>query len=62
MKKMLAKQKVHQGKITDLGTKMLSIAEITLNEIERLHIDKYIWKVRDNVKTIRFLAFILGRI
>ena len=64
---------------------MVSIAQTTLKEIERLQkdfvnnnkrrerltqcmmhmqviIDKFIWKVSDNANTIRFLAFILGRV
>ena len=82
---MLTKQKVNKGKITALGTQMVSIAWMTLKEIDRLQkdivdnnkrlrrltqrvmqmqviIDKFIRKVSDNANTIRFLAFILGRI
>ena len=36
MKKLLTKQKVNEGKITALGTHMVSIAQATLKEIERL--------------------------
>ena len=36
MKKLLTKQKVNEGKITALGTHMVSIAQTTLKEIERL--------------------------
>ena len=39
MKKLLTKQKVNEGKITALGTQMVSIAQTTLKEIERLHKD-----------------------
>ena len=39
MKKLLAKQKVSEGKITALGTHMVSIAQTTLKEIERLQTD-----------------------
>ena len=35
MKKLLTKQKVNEGKITALGTQMVSIAQTTLKEIER---------------------------
>ena len=35
MKKLVAKQKVKGGKITALGTQILSIAHTTLKEIER---------------------------
>ena len=85
MKKLLTKQKVNEGKITALGTQMVSIVQTTLKEIDRLQkdivdnnkrlrrltqhvmqmqviIDKFSWKVSDNVNAIRFLAFILGRI
>ena len=36
MKKLLTKQKVNEGKITALGTHMVSIAQTTLKEIERI--------------------------
>ena len=39
MKKLLAKQKVNEGKITALGTQMVSIAQTILKETERLQID-----------------------
>ena len=81
MKKLLTKQKINEGKIKALGSQMISIAQTTLKEIERLQkdivdnnkrhkrqtqcmihmqviIDKFIWKVSDNVNAIRFLAFI----
>ena len=85
MKQLLTKQKVNEGKITALGIHMVSIAQTTLKDIDRLQkdivdnnkrlrrltqcvmqmqviVDKFIWKVSDNVNAIRFLAFILGRI
>ena len=39
MKKLLAKQNVNEGKITALGTQMVSIAQTTLKEIKRLQTD-----------------------
>ena len=36
MKKLLMKQNVNEGKITALGTEMVSIAKTTLKEMERL--------------------------
>ena len=39
MKELLARQKVSEGKITDLGMQMLSIAQTTFKEIERLQTD-----------------------
>ena len=39
MKKLLTKQKINEGKITALRTQMVSIAQITLKEIERLQKD-----------------------
>ena len=39
MEKLLSKQKVNEGKITALGTQMVSIAQTTLKEIERLQTD-----------------------
>ena len=39
MKKLLIKQKVNEGKITALGTQMVSIAQTTLKEIDRLQKD-----------------------
>ena len=36
MKQLLTKQKVNEGKITVLGTQMVSIAQTTLKEIDRL--------------------------
>ena len=35
-KKLLTKQKINEGKITDFGTQIVSIAQTTLKEIERL--------------------------
>ena len=39
MKRWLTKQKINEGKITALGTQMVSMAQTTLNEIERLQKD-----------------------
>ena len=39
MKKLLTKQKVKEGNITTLGTQMVSIAQTTLKEIDRLQKD-----------------------
>ena len=39
MKKQLTKQRINEGKITALGTQMVSIAQTTLKEIERLQKD-----------------------
>ena len=39
MKKLLTKQKINEGKITILGTQMVSIPLTTLKEIERLQKD-----------------------
>ena len=39
MKKLLAKEKINEGKITALGTQMVSITQTTLKEIERLQKD-----------------------
>ena len=39
MKKLLTKQKINEGKITALGTQMVSIAQTTLKKIERLQKD-----------------------
>ena len=39
MKKLLTKQKVNEGKITALGTQMVSIAQTTLKETDRLQKD-----------------------
>ena len=39
MRKFLAKQEVNEGKITALGTHMVSIAQTTLKETERLQKD-----------------------
>ena len=48
MKKLLTKQKINEGKITTLGTQMVSIAQTTLNEIDRLQKD-----IVDNNKRCR---------
>ena len=51
MKQLLTKQKVNEGKITALGTQMVSIAQTTLKEIDRL------WKdIVDNNKRLRRLT------
>ena len=39
MKKLLTKQKINEGKITALGTQMVSKAQTTLKETERLQKD-----------------------
>ena len=39
MKRLLTKQKINEGKTTALGTKMVSIIQTTLKEIERLQKD-----------------------
>ena len=39
MKKLLIKQKINEDKITALGTQMVSIAQTTLKETERLQKD-----------------------
>ena len=39
MMKLLAKEMVNEGKITALGTQMVSIAQTTVKEIGRLHTD-----------------------
>ena len=39
MKKLLTKQKINAGKVTVLGTQMISIALTTLKEIERFQKD-----------------------
>ena len=51
MKKLLTKQKVNEGKITALGTQMVSIAQTTLKEIDRLQKD-----IVDNNKRLRRLT------
>ena len=51
MKKLLTKQKINEGKITVLGTKMVSIAQTTLKEIERLQKD-----IVDNNKRLESLT------
>ena len=51
MRKLLTKQKVNEGKITALGTQMVSIAQTTLKEIERLQKD-----IVDNNKRLRRLT------
>ena len=51
MKKLLTKQKVNEGKITALGTQMVSIAQTTLKEIERCQKD-----IVDNNKRLKTLT------
>ena len=51
MKQLLTKQKVNEGKITVLGTQMVSIAQTTLKEIDRLQKD-----IVDNNKRLRKLT------
>ena len=51
MKQMLTRQKVNEGKITALGTHMVSIAQTTLKEINRLQKD-----IADNNKRLRRLT------
>ena len=51
MKQLLTKQKVNEGKITTLGTQMVSIAQTTLKEIDRLQKDNV-----DNNKRLRRLT------
>ena len=51
MKQLLTKQKVNEGKITALGTQMVSIAQTTLKEIDRLQKD-----IVDNSKRLRRLT------
>ena len=51
MKKLLAKQKVNEGKITGLGTQMVSIVQITLKGIDRLQKD-----IVDNNKRLKRLT------
>ena len=47
MKRLLAKQKINEAKITALGKQRVSIAQTTLKEIERLQ--------KDIVETIKYL-------
>ena len=51
MKKLLTKQKLNEDKITALGTQMVSIAQTTLKEIERLQKD-----IADNNKRLKRLT------
>ena len=51
MKQLLTKQKVNEGKITALGTQMVSIAQTILKEIDRLQKD-----IVDNNKRLRRLT------
>ena len=51
MKQLLTRQKVNEGKITALGTQMVSIAQTTLKEIDRLQKD-----IVDNNKRLRRLT------
>ena len=52
MKKLLTRQKDNEGKFTALETQMLSIAQTTLKEIERLQKD-----IVDNIKRCLFCKF-----
>ena len=51
MKQLLTQQTINEGKITALGTQMVSIAQATLKEIDRLQED-----IVDNNKRLRRLA------
>ena len=51
MRKLLTKQKVNKGKITALGMQMVSIAQTTLEEIDRLQKD-----IVDNNKRLKRLT------
>ena len=51
MKQLLTRQKVNEGKITALGTQMVSIGQTTLEEIDRLQKD-----IVDNNKRLRRLT------
>ena len=51
MKQLLTRQKVNEGKITALGTQMVSIAQTKLKEINRLQKD-----IADNNKRLRRLT------
>ena len=51
IKKLLTKQMINKGKITALGTQMVSIAQTTLKEIERLQKDTV-----DNNKRLKRLT------
>ena len=51
MKQLLTRQKVNKGKITALGTHMVSVAQTTLKEINRLQKD-----IADNNKRLRRLT------
>ena len=51
MKQLLPRQKVNEGTITTLGTQMVSIAQTTLKEIDRLQKD-----TADNNKRLRRLT------
>ena len=51
MKKLLTKQKINEGKITALGTQMVSITQATLKEIDRLQKD-----IVDNNKRLKRLT------
>ena len=51
IKQLLTKQKVNEGKITALGTQMVSIAKTTLKEIDRLQ-----QHIVDNNKRLRKLT------
>ena len=51
MMTLLTKQKINEGTITALGTQMVSIAQTTLKEIERLQKD-----IADNNKRLKRLS------
>ena len=51
MKQLLTKQTVNEGKITALGTQIVSIAQTSLKEIDRLQKD-----IVDNNKRLRRLT------
>ena len=51
MKKLLTKQKINKGKITAIGTQMVSIVQTTFKEIDRLQKD-----IVDNNERLRRLT------
>ena len=51
MKKLLARQKVSEGKVTALGTQIIPIAQTSLKEIERLQAD-----IVESNKTLEILT------
>ena len=48
MKKLFTKQKINESRMTALGTQMVSIAQTTLKEIERLQKD-----ILDTIKDLK---------